>query len=81
MYDPVDRMAHLIYGMTSDQYDAGMRFDFEKVTTEYVGDGPLKTIRYQMPIIHADGTPWTMPVLRPVTTCILTALDKEPIDE
>ncbi len=53
-----------------------MRFDFAKIETCQVlklGE-KMPTIRYSMPIIHEDGTPWTIKHDRPNTVYILTGI-------
>lgn len=65
-----DKQQHLFYGMTGAQYDAGMRYDWEKGTVRTTDKG----VTMRFPIIHEDGTPWTVECNRPNMTGTITGV-------
>lgn len=73
-----DKAAHLFYGMSEAMYDQGLRFDWERIQTRRLENG---NIRYTMPILMPDGSPWVMKDDRPHTWGIMTGIKPSEPDQ
>jgi hypothetical protein len=71
-----DKAAHVLYGMDPKSYDQGMRYAWSRMNVCQVHKpgSAQPTYRFEVPIIHEDGTPWVVKSDRPNTVGILTGI-------